>query len=85
MSDLNELGNQLTELASHVGSITIKEIDPTEVVDENLLAWYEDRFKMLKEDGVPNAITYYIERVAKEQANDRTKATIIQRGLEYSM
>lgn len=85
MSDLSELGRQLDELANHVGSINIKEIDPNEVIDEKLLAWYEQRFKMLKDDGVPNAITYYIERVAKETANERTKATIIQRALEYSM
>lgn len=85
MSDVSELGEQLSEVATHIGGIEVKPFDPNEVVDEQLLNWYESRFKMLKEDGVPDAITYYIEHVSKQDVNDITKATVIQRALEYTM
>lgn len=83
MNDVQELDANLSKLANQVSGIAIKPINMDEEVDESLLGWYESRFKMLQEDGVPNAITYYIERVAKEDINDKTKATIIQRALEY--
>lgn len=83
MNDVQELDANLSKLANQVSGIAVKPISMDEEVDESLLEWYESRFKMLQEDGVSNAITYYIERVAKEDINDRTKATIIQRALEY--
>lgn len=80
--DINTMSAQLDQLVSSITSITVKEVDMSEAVDQELLDWYESRFKMLTEDGVPSAITPYLEKVATESANDRTKATILQMALE---
>lgn len=83
MSDLNEMSTQLEQLAESVGTLEVQKLDGTEPLDQDLIDWYEGRFKMLKEDGVPNAITYYMEKVQRSNANDLTKATIINKALEY--
>ena len=46
--------------------------------DMEVVAWYEERFRRCKEDGVPEAINCYLEKLLHEDVNDLTRLLILQ-------
>lgn len=76
------ISESVHQLVHMVNGIEIAPIDTSEPVDEKLVSWYAGRFKMLREDGVPKAITYYIEKLQGEpNINDHTMMQILSMAL----
>jgi len=73
---------QINNLADAINGLSIEPLNGDEVVDEALVNKYKARFQMFKEDGVPGATTCYMEKLATEDANDLTKAIILQAALD---
>lgn len=79
---VDDIQRQLEAMADAIGQLTVKPLDTSEVVDTALVEKYKSRFQMLTDDGVPGAISYYLEHLATENTNDMTRATILQVALE---
>lgn len=46
--------------------------------DMEVVAWYEERFRRCREDGVPDAINCYLTKLLHEDVNDLTRLLILQ-------
>lgn len=74
--DMNEdmlaIANNLSHLNIDVsGSVN-------QLVDKDIVKWYEDRFATLRADGVPEAIPLYLKKLQlRRDVNDITKTFII--------
>lgn len=76
------MGN-IDAVADALSGLEVAPIDPNEKLDEDKLQWYLKRFQQFKEDGVPAAVTAYVEHLQTEQINEITMATILQKACEY--
>lgn len=74
---------QISALAESIANIELAPIDPSEKVDEEKVNWYVKRFEQFKEDGVPAAISAYVEHLQSEGLNDITMTTILQKACDY--
>jgi hypothetical protein len=73
--DVDKIGRYLTHI--HYDSSEIAD----EVVDEELVAWYEKRFDMFVEDKCRGAIDVYLRKLQFSDCNERTKLTIMYMAL----
>lgn len=74
----DDMSSTVGTLLNIVESISVTPVDKSQPLDEELISWYRERFDMLRADGVPNAITYYMEKCRNEpNINDRTLMTIL--------
>lgn len=71
------MGNPLDGLCNEISKIAIAPIDTTQPLDEEKMEWYRRRFDMFCEDGVPNAINVYLEKLMKDDVNEHTLARIL--------
>lgn len=71
--------SRLAELVSNI------KLDPKDyegqVIDDELVKWYDDRFNMFVEDGMRSCITAYMGRAQREDTNQLTKLVILHLGL----
>lgn len=51
-------------------------------IDEDRIAWYRERFQLFIDDGVPSALSAYLNHLLREDISDLTKSMIIQMSLE---
>lgn len=70
--DVNSLASSLEGL-----EIDIEHMDKSPA-DENVVAWYKERFNRCIEDGVPDAITCYLTKLLHSNVNDMTRLLILQ-------
>ncbi len=68
---------QLEVLCKEISGLKLKPVDKTLPVDEEKVNWYKRRFDMLCEDGVPQAMNYYLEKLLTEDVNEHTLALIM--------
>lgn len=84
-SAANCLAEQVGAISDFMANI---EIDTTGFdkleVEQDKVDWYHDRFERCKEDGVPDAITCYLQRLQRDNVNDLTRVLIIKDSLQYS-
>lgn len=52
-----------------------------QVIDEDLVEWYNTRFDMFVADGVRSCITAYMRKAQLENTNQLTKLVILHLGL----
>lgn len=76
----------LSQSAEHVAELVANiHLDPNDyagqVVDEDLVNWYESRFDMFVADGMRSCITQYMRRAQLENTNQLTKLVILHSGL----
>ena len=70
-------------ISNCVGNLNVdvsKTVDTS--IDEEKIAWYRERFKLFIDDGVPAAISSYLNHLLREDVSDLTKSIIIQMSLE---
>lgn len=72
VSDMRDIAHHICDLRVDVSA------DMGSVVDESKVEWYRKRFEMFIEDGVPSAVNIYLKHLLEEDANNLTKAVIIQ-------
>ena len=70
--DMLAIANDLSHLNIDVSG------SANQLVDKDVVKWYEDRFAMLRADGVPGAIPLYLKKLQlRRDVNDITKTYII--------
>ena len=80
-----ETGDIIATTAEITSGISGLNIDLTDTVgqeiNQDLIAWYKQRFDMFRADGCPGAITEYLKMLLGEDVNDITRALILREAL----
>ena len=78
---LEAIGGNLDKFLEGVG-ISEDAFDESEVIDEEALAWYNEKFAMFVADGAKEAINVYVHHACiRDDLNDLTKVAILQASL----
>ena len=72
LEKLSELVNELQFDASKFSD---------QVIDQEKVDWYKQRFTMFVEDGVPDAKNAYLKKLLHDSVNELTRAVILHEAL----
>lgn len=74
-SDLELIAERLQSLSIDDSKVIGQEIDQEKV------NWYLERFKRAMDDGCPEAVTAYLQKLNRDSANEITRVVIMHNAL----
>lgn len=74
MNDVESMSAGVDGILKELSSLTIDvESMKGEVVDSEKVSWYTSRVTMLLEDGCPDAVNAYLNRMCRDDMNSATR------------
>lgn len=83
------MGPNIAVVNSLIHAVEDLEFDGSEIrgqiIDEEIVGWYVNRFEMLMADGVPAGIDLYLRKAQKDDMNDITRFEIMHQALSIQL